>query len=38
MNSGPGTDPKIGGAIAETILKELNQKGVRRHHYLTTAT
>jgi len=25
---GSGTDPKMGGAIAEGILKELNQKGV----------
>jgi len=25
---GSGTDPKIGGAIAEAILKELNNKGV----------
>ncbi|HMQ62037.1 MAG TPA: Smr/MutS family protein, partial [Flavilitoribacter sp.] len=25
---GSGTDPKIGGAIAEAVLKELNQKGV----------
>ncbi|MCB0609674.1 MAG: Smr/MutS family protein [Lewinellaceae bacterium] len=25
---GSGTDPKIGGAIAEAVLKELNQQGV----------
>lgn len=33
---GSGTDPKIGGAIAEAILKELNQKmvfGVITTHY-----
>jgi DNA mismatch repair protein MutS2 len=31
---GAGTDPKIGGAIAESILKELNQKQV--HGIITT--
>lgn len=33
---GAGTDPKIGGAIAESILKELNEKGcwgVLNTHY-----